>query len=216
MISSTLCGVCDASLEAYAAVVYLLMETENGHSVMFLAAKTRVSPLRKQSIPRLERLSALLLSRLMRSISQSLENELQLLPPSCFTDSKVALFIRIQGVDKDWKPFVQNRVTEIRSLIHLDYWRHCSGRDNPADIPTRGSALLELSVNALWRDGPEWLREKQFRNSESELPMPEKCLVEMKTKDKNSVHGLLTIKEASGLRQIMNCVISAHSIDCCK
>ena len=127
MISYTLCGFCDASLEAYAAVVYLLMETENGHSVRFLAAKTRVSPLRRQSIPRLELLSALLLSRLMRSISQSLENELQLLPPSCFTHSKVALFIRIQGVDKDWKPFVQNRVTEIRSLIHPDYWRHCSG-----------------------------------------------------------------------------------------
>ena len=35
--------------------------------------------------------------------------------------------------------------------------------------------------------------------------MPENCLVEMKTKDKNSVHGLLTIQEKSGLRQIMNC-----------
>ena len=54
MISYTLCGFCDTSLEAYAAVVYLLMETENRHSVRFLAAKTRVSPLRKQSILGLE------------------------------------------------------------------------------------------------------------------------------------------------------------------
>ena len=60
-------------------------------------------------------------------------------------------------------------------------------------------------MNALWRDGPEWLQEKQFRDSQSELTMPENCLVEMKTKDKNSVHGLLAIKEASELRQIMNC-----------
>ena len=111
--------------------------------------------------------------------------------------------VRFLGIDKDWKPFVQNRVTEIRSLIHPDCWRHCSGRDNPADI--QRLCTTELSVNALWRDGPEWLREKQFRDSESELPMPENCLVEMKTMDKNSVHGLLTIKEASGLRQIMNC-----------
>lgn len=31
----------------------------------------------------------------------------------CYTDSLVALY-RIQGVDKEWKPFVQNHVTEIR------------------------------------------------------------------------------------------------------
>ena len=75
------CGFCDASLGAYAAVVYLLVETEKKHAVRFLAAKTRVSPLRKQTIPRLELLSALLLSRFVTSISQSLENELQLSAP---------------------------------------------------------------------------------------------------------------------------------------
>ena len=112
VISYTLCGFCDASFVAYAAVVYLLMETERKHSVRFLAAKTRVSPLRKQTIPRLELLSALLLSRLMTSISQGFENKLKLLPPRCFTDSKVALYW-IQGINKEWKPFVQNRVTEI-------------------------------------------------------------------------------------------------------
>ena len=122
VISYILCGFCDASFGAYATVVYLLMEMEKKHSARFLAAKTRVSPLRKQTIPRLELLSALLLSRLMTSISQSFENELKLLPPRCFTDSKVALYW-IQGIDKEWKPFVQNRVTEIRSLIHPD----CSG-----------------------------------------------------------------------------------------
>ena len=170
----------------------------------FLPAKTRVSPLRKQTIPRLELLSALLLGRLMNSISQSLENELRLLQPRCFTDSKVALFW-IQGVDKDWKPFVQNRVTEIRSLIHPNCWRHCSGRENPADVPSRGSAPLELSVNALWRDGPEWLQEKQLYDTKAELPMPEDCIEEMKAKDRNLVHGLLTTKEPSGLGQVMNC-----------
>ena len=77
LISYTLCGFCDASLGAYGAVVYLLMETDEWQSVKFLAAKTRVSPLRKQTIPRLELLSALLLARLVTSISKSLENELQ-------------------------------------------------------------------------------------------------------------------------------------------
>jgi hypothetical protein len=89
VFSYTLCGFCYVLLGVYAAVVYLLMDTERGQSVRFLAAKTRVSPLKKktQTIPRLERLSALLLSPLMTTISLNLEPELQLLPPHCFTDS---------------------------------------------------------------------------------------------------------------------------------
>ena len=62
LVSCTLCGFCDASLKAYAGVVYLLLETEFGFSVKFVAAKTRVSPLKEQTIPRLELLSTLLLS----------------------------------------------------------------------------------------------------------------------------------------------------------
>ena len=171
-------------------MIYLLMEMKEKHAVSFVAAKTRVAPLRKQTIPRLELLSATLLARLMSSISQSLENELQLLPPRCFTDSKVALFW-IRRIDKEWKPFVQNRVSEIRSLVHPDCWSHCSGRYNPADLPSRGSAPLELSVNSLWREGPGWLCDKRFLDVESVLPMPEDCVVEMKTKDRLLVHGLI-------------------------
>ena len=141
MKSYMLRGFCDASLRAYAAVVYLLMETETSHSVRFLAAKTRVSPLKKQTIPRLELLSSLLPSWLIRSISQSLDGELKLSPPCCFTDSKVALFW-VEGVSKEWKPFVQNRVTEIICSIPPDHWRHCSGRGNPTDVPSRGSTPL--------------------------------------------------------------------------
>ena len=89
IISCTLCGFCDAS---YAGVVYLLIKTESGFLVQFVAAKTRVSPLKEQTIPRLELLSALLLFRLLTSVMESLGDELQLLPPRCFTDSTVALY----------------------------------------------------------------------------------------------------------------------------
>jgi hypothetical protein len=95
-MSSGHCGFCDASLNAYAGVVYLLMETAAGHTVKFVAAKTRVSPLKEQTIPCLELLSALLLARLMVRITQSLECELQLSPPHYST---VALCC-IKGTDK--------------------------------------------------------------------------------------------------------------------
>jgi len=39
----------------------------------------------------------------------------------CFTDSKVALYW-VQGVTKDWKQFVHNRVTKIRELVPVTNW----------------------------------------------------------------------------------------------
>ena len=59
VVAYRICGYCDS---AYAAVVYLWIETENGVLRKFVVAKTRVDPLKKQSIPRLELLSTLLLA----------------------------------------------------------------------------------------------------------------------------------------------------------
>jgi len=83
-----LVGFCDA----YAAVVYLRIKGSIGTTVNFMASKRRVSPVSKQSIPRLELLSTLLLAKLIHSIAVALEADLQLQPHCCFSDSKVALF----------------------------------------------------------------------------------------------------------------------------
>lgn len=82
------------------------------------------------------------------------ESELLLAQPSCFSDSKVALF-RIRVLSKEWKARsgVQNQLSEIRKLLPVDCWRHCSGKDNPKDLPSsRGLTPLELTVNALWHN----------------------------------------------------------------
>ena len=56
-------GFCDASVNAYAAVVYLKIETADETYLKFVTSKTRVAPLVEQTIPRLELLSALILAR---------------------------------------------------------------------------------------------------------------------------------------------------------
>ena len=71
--SMTLCGFCDASLHAYAALVYLVVRADVSTSVQFVVSKTRVAPIRTQTIPRLELLSALLLSKLIVTVSRSLQ-----------------------------------------------------------------------------------------------------------------------------------------------
>ena len=147
--SATLYGFCDASTRAYAAVVYLLLRTETDSVIRFVAAKTRVAPLQGQTIPRLELLSAFLLSRLIMSVHNCLRNQIEPLDVKCYTDSLVALYW-IRGKDKEWKPFVQNRVKKIRHNVHPEFRHHCTGSTNPADLPSRGLTMTELSASHLW------------------------------------------------------------------
>ena len=107
----------------------------------FVVAKTRVAPLKKQSIPWLELLSAVLLARLMDMMKSSLTLELEISSYLCFTDSQVS-FCWIRNVERSWKPFVQNRVSEIRSLFPVECWQHIPGVENPADVPSRGATPL--------------------------------------------------------------------------
>ena len=132
----------------YDTVVYLVIksETKTDH-VQFVASKTRVVPLQQQTIPsRLELLSVLLLAWLITTIAGILLQELTLDSLECYTDSQVTL-CWIQGITKEWKTFVDNKVKEIRKMVLPDNWSHCPGASNPADLPSRGLTPLELSVS---------------------------------------------------------------------
>ena len=184
--NARLVGFCDASAKAYAAVVYLRLEDETCVDVKFLAAKTRVTPVLGVTIPRLELLSALLLSKLLTSIQAALQLELSLNDPMCFTDSKASLYW-IKGVQHEWKQFVENRVIAIQSLVSPDYWRHCPGREYPADIPSRGMSASALSESSVWLNGPDWLWHKSSTEEVEEDPtvpgVPEECQKEIKRND---------------------------------
>ena len=86
----------------------------------------------------------------------TLESEVSFSLISYFSDFKVALYL-IKGILKEWKPFAQNHINEIRRLVVIDYWHHCPSKENPSDIPLRGMAPSELSGNILWRHEPSWL-----------------------------------------------------------
>ena len=64
-----LLGFCNATVKAYAAVVYI--RDENKHCSL-VASKTRVAPLQAHTIPRCELLGALLLARLIVRVQKVL------------------------------------------------------------------------------------------------------------------------------------------------
>ena len=81
-------GFSDASDCAYPAVVYVRSCYEDRRiDVRFLASNAKVSPLIKQSIPRLELLGALLLARLL----DQLNSRGQELNTVCWTDTMTTL-----------------------------------------------------------------------------------------------------------------------------
>ena len=185
--SVRLVGFCDASTKAYAAVVYLRLESKEDIDVKFIAAKTRVTTVGGMTIPRLELLSAVLLSKLITNIHSALKSELSLDEAVCFTDSKVSLYW-MQGVNHEWKQFVENRVNMIRRLVHPRQWKHCPGKENPADIPSRGVSVTTLTESSIWLKGPEWLISKTCSLDVSDVgpsdtTVPDDCQCEMKRRD---------------------------------
>ena len=81
-----LVGFCDASKTGYEVCTYLCTKyTDESRSIKYIPAKTRIAPLANQSIPRLELLGALILSRLMNTVKRALQkfttiNQLRSLP----------------------------------------------------------------------------------------------------------------------------------------
>ena len=98
----------------------------------------------------------------MSNVTESLLERFSLEKLRCFTDSQVTLFW-IRAIGKDWKPFAQNSVDEIWKLTPVECWNHCPGRENPADLPSRGLTPTELATNQLWKCGPDWLNSQQVQ-----------------------------------------------------
>ena len=128
-------GFSDASGKAYACVIYLRILFNNGGVfTTFVASKSRVAPIKKITIPRLELMAYVILSCLMNTVIRSLTDYV-ISNLYCWTDS-TDCFYWITSRNKVWFRFVQNRVKEIRENIPNALWRFCPGADNPADIPS--------------------------------------------------------------------------------
>ena len=156
IVSTQLHGFSDASESAYAGVVYLRMMDSDGQvHVSLVAAKSKVAPIKRLTIPRLELCGAHLLSKLLEHVRSTIGIPVEDL--YAWTDSTIVVNW-LDGNPRRFKTYVGNRISFILDRIPPNRWRHVPGEQNPADCASRGLLPLELLEYDLWWDGPIWLK----------------------------------------------------------
>ena len=174
VVTTELHGFCDASELAYAAVVYLRLTTTMGTQVSLVIAKTKVSPIKRLTIPRLELCGASLLAQLLHHVGKVLDVPIS--QTYAWTDSTIVLNW-LDGSPKRFKTYVGNRISTIMEFLPPDRWHHVSGVDNPADCASRGLFPAELLQHTLWWKGPAWLQQSPT-NWPTQLSLPPNDSVE--------------------------------------
>ncbi|XP_055633346.1 uncharacterized protein LOC129773726 [Toxorhynchites rutilus septentrionalis] len=182
---------CDASERGYGCCVYIVStNTSGGRISNLLITKSRVAPLRTQSIPRLELCAALLGSQLINQILTSTEFSGSVV---FWTDSSVVLHW-INSPSFAWKTFVSNRISEIQKLSDGHTWRHVPSEMNPADQISRGAQPKQILNDKLWWHGPEFLLKPEHlwpiiesATGENDIHSTERRLV-VSLLTKNSAH----------------------------
>ena len=153
----TLHGFSDSSERAYCAVIYAQVKNNDSYVSNIIASKTKVTPLKRLSIPRLELLACLLLVNLMETVCSALKEVFVIAEKYFWTDSEISL-AWIKNSSKEWKSWVEHRVNKIRDLSNKDGWNHVPGSLDPADIPTRDININDFNNNLLRWCGPEFLQ----------------------------------------------------------
>ncbi len=143
----------DASTKAYGAVAYLRYRPQSS----ILVARTRVAPLKKLTLPRLELMGAVTAAQLASFAKNALAtiNRYRDLTIKLWTDSQTV--VHWLPSNKRLNQFITNRVQIINDLFPESTWGYCPTTDNPADLLTRGTNASQLASSVLWKHGPSWL-----------------------------------------------------------
>ena len=177
-------GFCDGGELAYGAVIFLRWKLEDeSYKCTPITIKPFVAPLKKKSIPRLELLGCLALTRMYKTCTKALDfAKISECRKTFWVDSSTVLSW-IKTPPKEFRPFVSARVAEIQETVNVDDFQYIRSKSNPADALTRGIKPEHLKS---WLEGPAFLRqpESEWPNFEDTLESKKKDAAETKKEKK--------------------------------
>lgn len=144
----------DAGENAYAAACYFRIQNNEDVDVSIATAKSKVTPLKPVSIPRLELQAALIGTRMAAKIKDA--TRLQCTECFYWSDSKT-VFKWLSMDPKNFKQFVMFRIGEILETTNVTQWKWVPTKSNPADFATK----ICKPDGDMWLRGPEFLKSDQ-------------------------------------------------------
>ena len=155
----------DASTAAYgvAAYVRVIYSDLDDVKTSLVLGKSRVTPRKATTIPRLELQAATLAVK----VGDFLQHELHYdgLQTFYWTDSETVLGY-ISNETRKFHTFVANRVQRIIDTSSPTQWNHITTAENPADVASRGATVSKLP--SLWFHGPHFLLDSSYTVPESQ------------------------------------------------
>ncbi len=112
-------------------MVYLRVTYTDVVKMSLITSKTRVGPVNRISIPRMELKAAQLLAELMITTAGDMDIPLEGL--HAWSDSACVLGW-LKQEPKAYRVFVSNRIAKIVQLIDANRWRYVQSEENPADM----------------------------------------------------------------------------------
>lgn len=171
---------CDASESGYATCIFLRCTTHDGtHHVSLVFAKSRISPIKRMTLPRLELSAASLLADAVQYVYKIYSKIINIQCIYAWSDSMIVLSW-IKSPSSSFKVFVGNRISNIQRKIPTAIWSHVPSKQNPADCASRGLTPDELVNHDLWWAGPQWLSSES-----SEWPSNKISLTDLNIEDVN-------------------------------
>ena len=158
----TLLGFADASEKCYGAVIYVRTGDyeSSADAVTLLCAKSRIAPLKKVSLARLELCAAHLLALMIQTVTYEIGERKEIDQVVACSDSEITL-AWIRSSPHKWHTFIANRTAAIQDIVPPENWYHIAGKLNPSDVISRPVSPSDLLKQTEWFTGPSWARRAQ-------------------------------------------------------